>query len=57
MTQRGRSSGDRDRKMHPLFIELYLSGESDESADAAARQTGRPRPRRRVSRKHVTRGA
>jgi hypothetical protein len=58
MTQRGRSSGDRDQKMHPLFVELYLSGDSDDPADAAGRQRGRrPRSRRSVRRKLLTRGS
>jgi hypothetical protein len=58
MTQGGRSARDLGAKMHPLFTELYLSGDPDDSAEAEEEwraERTRARDRRRVLQKRVKR--
>jgi hypothetical protein len=44
---------DRSGKIHPLFIELYLSDDSDDSDDAQGER--RARPHRKVPQQRVKR--
>ena len=60
MTQGGRSIRGRSGNMHPLFIELYLSGDPDESGEEEEErrtERARARERRRVLQKRVNRRA
>jgi hypothetical protein len=60
MAQGGRSIQGRGGKMHPLFIELYLSGDPDDSDEAEEErrtERNRARERRRVLQKRVNRRA
>ena len=56
MTSGGRQYLGRDTKMHPLFRELYLSGDQDDPAakrprrQALVRRTARPVERQERSR-------
>jgi hypothetical protein len=56
MTDRGRSIEGSRRKMHPLFVKLYLVDDPDDDPDdePAAR---RVRRRLSVPRKRITQGA
>jgi hypothetical protein len=60
MTQGGRSIRGRGGKMHPLFIELYLSGDPDDSDEAEEEwraERKRARERRRMLQKRINRRA
>jgi hypothetical protein len=56
MTQDGRSIRGSGGKMHPLFVELYLGGDpedSDEAGEERRTERARARQRRRVLQKRV----
>jgi hypothetical protein len=58
MTQGGRSIRGHGGKMHPLFVELYLSGDlddSDEAEEERRTERTRARERRRILQKRVNR--
>lgn len=58
MTQDGRPIRARSGKMHPLFIDLYLNSDSDDSDDSAEeRHAERQARRRSILQKRVTRRA
>jgi hypothetical protein len=59
MTQGERSIRGRGGKMHPLFIELYLSGDPDDSDEAEEwrAERKRARERRRTLQKRINRRA
>lgn len=60
MTQDGRSIRGHGGKMHPLFIELYLSGDPDgsgEEEEERRTERARARERRRILQKRVNRRA
>ena len=60
MTQGGRSTRSHGGKMHPLFVELYLSGDLDDTNEAEEeRKTERAlaRERRKILQKRVNRRA
>ncbi len=56
MTQGGRSIRGRSGNMHPLFIELYLRSDSDDS-DEKRQAERRARQRKSIPQKRVTRQA
>jgi hypothetical protein len=56
MTQGGHSIRGRGGKLHPLFIELYMSNDSDDS-DEAEEERRAARARRGVPQKRVNRRA
>ena len=53
MSQEERSSRNGGRKMHPLFIELYLAEQPDEGRKV----TRRARQRRVIAQRRLARGA
>jgi hypothetical protein len=60
MTQSERSIRGRGGNMHPLFVELYLSGDADDSDEAEEEwraERARARERRRMLQKRVNRRA
>jgi hypothetical protein len=56
MTQGGHSNRGRGGKLHPLFIELYMSNDSDDS-DEAEEERRAARARRGIPQKRVNRRA
>jgi hypothetical protein len=57
MAQGGHSNRDRGGKLHPLFVELYMSDDSADSDEAEERRASRARARRRIPQKLVNRRA
>jgi hypothetical protein len=58
MTQNEHSIRGRGGKMHPLFVELYMSGDlddSDEAEEERKTERARARQRRRILQKRVNR--